>query len=186
MHAVKIPYFSVEDYLEMELHSEQRHEYVHGEILAMTGGSVAHNLITLNLAVALRYSLRGTPCRVYVNDVKLRIETADCFFYPDVMVSCVEPGRLQDCYVVADAKLVIEVLSPGTVQRDREFKRLAYRQLPGLQDYVLVAQNSQSVTVYRRLPDGWEQEQYGPGEVVALRSLGLSLPISQIYEEVPE
>ncbi|MFZ4790521.1 MAG: Uma2 family endonuclease [Candidatus Competibacteraceae bacterium] len=186
MHAVKILYFSVEDYLEMELQREQRHEYVRGEMLAMTGGSVAHNLIALNLAVALRTALRGTPCRVYVNDVKLRIEAADCFFYPDVMVSCVEPGRLQDCYVVTDAKLVIEVLSPGTIQRGREFKRLAYRQLPGLQDYLLVAQNSRSVTIYRRLPDGWEQERYGPGEVVELRSLGLSLPISQIYEEVLE
>jgi Uma2 family endonuclease len=186
MHAVKIPYYHVDDYLEMELQNEQRHEYINGEILAMTGGSVAHNLIALNLASALRQSLRGTPCRVYVIDVKLRIEAANCFFYPDVMVSCTEPGRLQDCYFVADAKLVIEVLSPGTLQRDREFKRLAYRQLPRLQEYLLVAQNARSVTVYRRLSDGWEQKVYGPAEAVELKSLGLSMPISQIYEDIPE
>ena len=184
MHAVKIPYYCVDDYLDMELQHEQRHEYVNGEILAMTGGSVAHNLIALNIATALRQHLRGTSCRVYVNDVKLQIEAANCFFYPDVMVSCVKPDRLQNCYFVTDAKLVIEVLSPGTLQRDREFKRLTYRQLPGLQEYLLVAQNTPSATVYRRLPDGWEQECYGVGEWVELRSISLSVPISLIYEDI--
>ncbi|MFZ1643475.1 MAG: Uma2 family endonuclease [Candidatus Contendobacter sp.] len=186
MHAVKIPYYRVEDYLELELRSERRHEYLNGEIVAMTGGSLAHNLIALNLAGALREHLRGTPCRIYVNDVKVRIEAAHCFFYPDVLVSCVEPGKLQDCYFVDDAKLVIEVLSPSTNQRDREFKRIAYRQLPDLQEYLLVAQESRLAICYRRLPDGWEQEPYGAREVIELKSVGLNLPLTRIYEDIPE
>lgn len=186
MHAAKIPYYSVDDYLEMELQGEQRNEYVNGEILAMTGASAAHNIISLNLASTLRNHLCGSSCRVYMGDMKLEVAAAHSFFYPDVMVSCVEPDKLQNCYFVSDAKLVIEVLSPSTDQRDREFKRITYRQLPGLQEYLLVAQNSRLVICYRRLPDGWEQELYGAREAVELKSLDLSLPLAQIYEDVPE
>jgi Uma2 family endonuclease len=98
MHAVKIPCYSIEQYLALESRSEQRHEYSNGEITAMTGASLAHNLIAGNLFSALREHLRGTPCRVYMSDVKVHIESANSFFYPNVLVSCVEPEKLQDCY----------------------------------------------------------------------------------------
>ncbi len=186
MHAAKILHYSVDRYLEMELESERRHEYVNGEILAMTGASAAHNIIAGNLISALRAHLRGSPCRVYMSNMKLEVAAAHSFFYPDVMVSCVQPEKLQNCYFVSDAKLVIEVLSPSTDQRDREFKRITYRQLPGLQEYLLVAQNSRLVICYRRLPDGWEQELYGASEAVELQSIDLTLPLTRIYEDVPE
>lgn len=186
MHAAKILHYSVDHYLERELESEGRNEYVNGEILAMTGASAAHNLIAGSLFSALHSHLRGSPCRVYMNDMKLEIAAAHSFFYPDVMVSCVEPEKLQNCYFVSDAKLVIEVLSPSTDQRDREFKRITYRQLPGLQEYLLVAQNSRRVICYRRLPDGWEQETYGAKEAVGLKSVDLILPLARIYEDIPE
>ena len=102
------------------------------------------------------------------------------------IMACVEPGKLQDCYFVDDAKLVIEVLSPSTNQRDREYKRIAYRQLPGLQEYLLVAQESRLAICYRRLPDGWEQASYGAREAVELKSVGLNLPLTRIYEDIPE
>ena len=186
MHATKILYYSIDRYLETELESERRHEYVNGEILAMTGASAAHNIIAGNLFSALHAHLRGSPCRAYMNDMKLEVAAAHSFFYPDVMVSCVQPEKLQNCYFVSDAKLVIEVLSPSTDQRDREFKRITYRQLPGLQEYLLVAQNSRLAICYRRLPDGWEQELYGAMEAVELQSIDLTLPLARIYEDVPE
>lgn len=186
MHAVKLPCYSIEQYLETERDGEQRHEYLNGEIIAMTGGSLAHNLITGNLFSALRAHLRGTPCRAYVNDVKVRVEAANCFFYPDVLVSCLETTRLDNCYFVNDAQLIVEVLSPSTRQRDREFKRFAYQQLPGLREYLLVAQDRRQVVVYHRLPDGWEQLTYSAGETVKLDGIGLALPLSQIYEDVPD
>lgn len=156
-------------------------EYVNGEILAMTGASAAHNVISLNLASPAR-ALRGSPCRVYTNDMKLEVAAAHSFFYPDVMVSCVQPEKLQNCYFVSDAKLVIEVCSPSTDQRDREFKRLTYRQLPGLQEYLLVAQNSRLAICYRRLPDGWQQELYGAREAVELQSIDLTLPLTRFWD----
>jgi Uma2 family endonuclease len=80
--------------------------------------------------------------------------------------------------------LIIEVLSPSTSQRNREFKRLIYQQLPNLQEYLLVAQHSQQVMVYRRLPNGWEQETYSADEAIKLNSIGLDLPPSQIYADI--
>ncbi len=103
-----------------------------------------------------------------------------------ILVSCQETTRLETCYFVNDARLIVEVLSPSTRQRDREFKRFAYQQLPGLREYLLVAQDRRQVMVYRRLPDGWEQLTYGAGETMELDSIGLALPLSQIYEDVPD
>lgn len=184
MEAVKIPHYSVAEYLDRENDGEQRHEYLDGEIVAMTGTSAAHNIIALNLAVALRQHLRGSPCRVFMSDMKLRVEAANCFFYPDLMVYCGDEPVGQDRYYFDDARLVVEVLSASTESRDREFKRLAYQHLPGLQEYLLVRQDSRIVTVYRRLPDGWEKQFYGAAETVALICIGLELPVSAIYQDI--
>lgn len=185
MEAVKIPHYSMAEYLAFEQDGEQRHEYLNGEIVAMTGASEAHNVIAGNLFAALHGHLRGSPCRVFMSDMKLRVEAANCFFYPDVMVGCTEEPVRGDRYFFDDARLVIEIPSPATESRDREFKRMAYRQLPDLQEYLLVRQDSPGITVYRRLPDGWEMQDYGSGETVRLRSIGLELPVDMIYEGVP-
>ncbi|MDD2761509.1 MAG: Uma2 family endonuclease [Methylomonas sp.] len=145
----KSNHFTPEDYLEMELSSPVKHEYVAGEIFAMTGTSDSHNIISLNLAFILREHLRGTPCRVFMSNLKLKIEAADAYFYPDLMVTC---ETAPDSHFREQPKLVIEVLSDSTAKYDREDKPRMYQSLQSLQEYVLVAQSCMDVRVTGAAP----------------------------------
>lgn len=178
---------TVEEYLEAELVSPIRHEFVDGQVFAMTGASLRHNAIVLNLAVLLRAHLKGSPCRVFVEGVKVRV--ANAFYYPDVMVACSEKVRRlpADEYVVTDPLLLVEVLSPSTKAVDRREKLLAYRKLPSLSEYLLVSQNGGSVTLHRRVSDlHWDEITYSPGEHVHLASVELTIPFADIYEDLPD
>ncbi len=176
--------FTPEAYLAWELEQSERHEYVNGEVFLMTGTTTVHNVICLNIVSALRDGLRGKPCRVYMADVKLRVETANCYFYPDLMVTCSASDRQQPL-VQSEPTIVIEVLSDSTAGHDQGTKFEAYRQLPSLREYVLVAQDGARVMVYRR-GEGveWIVHPYGAGEIVSLPRLELVIPIDQIYEDV--
>ena len=146
-------HFTFEDYLAWEETQTERHEYIGGEVFAMVGGSTVHNTISLNAAIALRSQTRGTPCRVYMADVKLQVEAADASFYPDVFVTCsaADAGRRT---VQQDALLIVEVLSPSTEGRDRGDKFAAYRLLPSLQTVLFVAQGQPHVEAFSRNTDG--------------------------------
>lgn len=170
---------SPEEYLDMELSSPIKHEYVAGEIFAMTSTSDSHNIISLNLAFILREHLRGTPCRVFMSDLKLKVATADAYFYPDLMVTC---ETAPDSHYREQPKLVIEVLSDSTAKFDREDKRRIYQALESLQEYVLVAQSCMDVRVYRRTADGWDMAIYTDGAVIPLHSVELEIDIERIYE----
>ena len=174
-------YLSPEDYLEMELSSPIKHEYVAGEIFAMTGTSDSHNLIAGNLYMLLREHLRGTPCRVFMSDVKLKMAKAEAYLYPNVMVTC---ETASDSHYREQPKLVIEVLSDSTAKYDREGKRLLYQTLDSLQEYILVTQNCMDVRVYRRHDNGWELSIYTDGTCVYLQSVDLAVAIERIYELV--
>ncbi|MEE4377461.1 MAG: Uma2 family endonuclease [Candidatus Competibacteraceae bacterium] len=176
----KALWLSPQDYLDGELHSDIKHEYVAGYVYAMTGASEPHNLITGNLFAALHAHLRGKPCRVFINVMKVRTETA--FYYPDIMVCC-DPGDTEAYYKTCPA-LIIEVLSPTTERADTLEKRIAYQTLTSLQEYVLVVQERPEVNIYRRIVDGWELETLSAGDQVSLRSVDLQLPIELIYEDV--
>ncbi|MGH8582024.1 MAG: Uma2 family endonuclease [Gammaproteobacteria bacterium] len=167
-----------EEYLEGEKYSEVKHEYVNGHIYAMVGVSRAHNQITLNLAAALKTHLRGTPCRVFISDIKVRKD--NIFYYPDVVVTCDETRRHE--YYVEEPVLVVEVLSPSTEARDGLDKRLVYQSIPTLQEYVLLAQDKREAQLYRRAPEGWDLETYGPNEDVRLTAIDFTCPIETIYE----
>ena len=146
-------HFTFEDYLAWEETQTERHEYIGGEVFAMAGGSTVHNTLSLNAAFALRSQTRGTPCRVYMADVKLQVEAVDASFYPDVFVTCstADAGRRT---VQEDALLIIEVLSPSTEGRDRGDKFAAYRLLPSLQTVLFVAQGQPHVEAFSRNADG--------------------------------
>ncbi len=176
--------FTPEAYLAWESEQSERHEYVNGEVFLMTGTTTTHNVIGSNFLVALRNGLRGKPCRIYMADVKLRVETANCYFYPDLMVTCSASDRQQPL-VQSEPTVVIEVLSDSTAGYDQRTKFEAYRQLPSLREYVLVAQDGARVLVYRR-GEGveWIVHPYGAGEIVLLPSLELAIPVEQIYEDV--
>lgn len=171
---------SVEEYLQLETVSAVRHEYLAGQIFAMTGGTRRHNRIGGRLYNAIDSHLGEGPCETYFADVKLRFKiNADNYvYYPDVMVSC-EPEENEQ--YVLHPKLVIEVLSPSTESIDRREKALLYRAISSLEEYVLVAQDKQEVTVHRR-SEQWRQTVYSaPDDVVEFRSIGFSIPLARIY-----
>jgi Uma2 family endonuclease len=174
---------SVEDYLEGERTAEIRHEYVDGEVFAMVGTTKAHNLIAGNLYGFLRTALARRPCNVFMSDVKVHVktETKECFYYPDLHVEC-EPAT-EDSYLSERPRLIVEVLSDSTERGDRSDKFYAYRKLPSLEEYVLVAQDEERVEVYRRT-SGWELEVYGSDDSFRLESVDAEIPVAGVYESL--
>lgn len=180
------PIFSIEDYLAWEAQQPERHEYLQGEVFAMTGARDAHNTIAGNLLVQLRNSLRGGPCRVYISDMKLRVDAADAVFYPDLMVTCDPRDRGPEADIhKRHPKLIVEVLSESTAAYDRGRKFEVYRTIDTLQEVLLVEQDRRHVDLFRREADGrWVLESYGPKGEVPLASVGVRLTLDSIYEDV--
>jgi len=175
---------SVQDYLDGERKSEIRHEYINGVVYAMAGTSSRHNLMCLNLAMALRTHLRGKPCQVFMESIKLRLREAesDIFYYPDLMVTC-DP-RDTDEYFKRYPKVLIEVLSPDTTRIDRREKFFSYTNLESLEEYILVAQSSTEVTVFRRA-NQWRPELVNESQqTLRIPSLDFSLDLPVVYEGV--
>lgn len=177
--------FTYDDYLEWEQRQPERHEYVRGEVFAMAGTTDRHNEISLNFTTLLRQHLRGTPCRVYMAEVKVRVEAADCGFYPDVQVTCAESDRA-DRLVKRSPVLVVEVLSASTATFDVGDKFAAYQQLDSLQEYVLVDQERIRVQIYRRREGRWWVDSVGPGGRLHLESVELEGSVEALYEDLSE
>lgn len=171
------------EYLAFEETAPVRHEYLAGEAYAMSGGSLRHNRIALNTASLLLARLSGRACQVFLSDVKLHVARDSAYYYPDVMAICGPQAVAADeSSIVTEPVLVIEVLSPATETIDRREKLAAYRRLPSLQEYALVAQDSQQVEIYRRQRGGdWLYIAYGPGETVEFASLGVTVPLAELY-----
>jgi len=183
--AIHVRRYKLEDYLAMEPEAPVRHEFINGEIFAMTGASLQHNIIVMNLGAIIRPHLRGTPCRVVASDRKVLVAKTDSVYYPDLLVSCGDPGDNIDAYTETAPRLIVEVLSPSTALTDRREKRLAYQQLDSLQDYVLVSQNQIRVEVYHREPEGeWSYREYDTGETLNFPSIDLAIPMMSVYEDV--
>jgi Uma2 family endonuclease len=184
MEALRVSPMSVTDYLSFEEKSEVRHEYIGGEVHAMSGGSREHDTIAGNIFATLKAKLRGGPCQVFTSGFKVRLEIAreDIFYYPDVMVSCDRNDK--ERYYSRTPTVVFEVLSPSTETIDRREKHLNYRHAPTLEEYVLVAQERREVTIFRRAT-GWQSEIVtSPDAVIEFRSIKQSLTLAEIYEDV--
>jgi Uma2 family endonuclease len=173
-----LPRMSAEEYLAYERSQLIRHELVDGYLYAMTGASDRHEEIALNLAAALQGHLRGSLCRVYKGDLKIRV--SDDFYYPDVFVRCNKDRG--DPYFKTDPVMVAEVLSPGTQRYDRGDKRLAYFSLPTLQEYVLISQDRIQVNVYRRNVLECSENLQTAGDVLRLESVDFAITLSELYE----
>jgi len=180
--------YSFEDYLAAERECiDAKHEYVAGHVFAMTGASFNHNLIALNVASELRQQLKARPCTVLSSDMRLRVQTTDACAYPAVVVLCDKPafhdGRKD---VLTDATLVAEVLSPSTEGYDRGGKFAIYRGLPGLRQYLLIAQDRLAIDVFTREPDGrWLLEAYtDPEAVIPCDPISCTLTLGEIYDKV--
>ena len=175
---------TVEEYLEWEAQQEIRHEYVNGEVFAMTGSTIPHNDLALNFYTALRPHLRSRGCRMNVSDVKLQVNFQSRYYYPDVIVSC-DPEDINSRNFIQNPKIIVEVLSPSTSAKDRDEKFTCYLKIPTLQEYILI--DSQKIFVERYCRgEGrmWLYYPYTAGEIVTLSSIEFDLPIELLYEGV--
>lgn len=173
---------TVAEYLEMEKASDVKHEYLDGDIYAMSGASKRHNIVCNNFRDNVRPHLRGGPCQIYTFEVKVYIEALNTFYYPDLVIAC-DPDDSDD-YFVKRPVLIVEVESPTTSGIDRREKLMAYRKLPSLREYVILAQDKISAEVFRREDGDWVPEQIGPGENLRLESVGVTIPLASLYESV--
>ena len=180
--APDIHLLSVEDYLELEMKATTRHEYVAGEIFAMSGASTAHQLILGNVYSVFRNHLHGGPCKTFVTGykVRLKIKRDEYLYYPDVMVACGREGMEQ--YFHRNPKVIVEVLSPSTEGTDRREKFINYRRAPTLEEYILVAQKKPEVTIYRRSTEWKPTVLTALEDIGEIPSLELSLPLAQVYD----
>ena len=178
--------FQPEDYLAWEADQPERHQYVDGEVFAMSGANDRHVTVCMNLVMELRQHLKGSPCRTYMVDIKLRVEAANCYFYPDVFVTC-SPLDAQDRLIKREPTLVIEVLSPSTAGYDRGGKFTVYRQLSSLQEYVLIDPDTRATDVYRKGADGlWVLHPFSRDEAVNFASVGLDISASDLFAELDD
>jgi Uma2 family endonuclease len=181
--------YTPDEYLRLEERSETRHEFVNGEVHAMAGSTTTHNDICVNLTVALQSAIRKEklPCRVYATDLRLRIPKANMYTYPDVMLIC---GRIEfdaGCQdIVLNPVVILEVLSESTSHHDHTRKFAAYRQIPSLQEYVMIDQARVSVEIFRRdKTKFWIFEALEDFKsVLQLKSVGIEIPLAAIYEGV--
>ena len=175
---------TVDQFLAWDATQSLRHEFVAGEIFAMAGAEDRHVTVSLNVAFALRSHLAGTPCRTFMSDMKLYVAAADCFFYPDVMVTCGDADRASPL-IKSEAKLVVEVLSASTAAYDRGAKFTAYRKLPSLQEYLVIDIDSRRSDLHRKGADGlWVLHPFEAGEAVVLASVDLDISAAQLFAEV--
>lgn len=175
---------SVEEYLEGELVSEVKHEYLGGEVHAMSGGTNRHSSVATNVTVAFGGAMRGKPCRAYNSDAKVRIELPGQtrFYYPDAMIVC---ETRQDKDTWQDRPVVIvEVLSESTRRIDLTEKREAYLAIPTLKALIFVEPDIAHATVHRRGPSGgFVREEYaGLDAVIPLPEVEITLPLAEVYE----
>ncbi len=174
------------EYLAAERVAPYKSEYVRGEIFAMSGAALAHNLIAVNLTREISERFKERPCRVVAGDMKVRIESADCYFYPDLSGLCGQlelEGVGRDTYL--NPHFVIEILSDSTESYDRGGKFQDYQSIPSLREYVLVSQKSRTVEVYRKREDHWIYQSYrGDGAVLKLESVDCEIPFAEIYRNV--
>jgi Uma2 family endonuclease len=177
-------YLDPEAYLIAEEQSSVKHEYIDGQVYAMAGASDAHVTIAGNFFTLLRNHLRGSKCRVFISDMKARIEALNIYYYPDVLVTCDERDRTES-KLKRYPKVITEVLSSSTEAFDRGDKFLDYQHIETLEEYVLIGTTRQRVDCFRRNAEGlWVMQSYSPGQILSLNSLQFETALEALYEDV--
>jgi len=178
------PKMSVEEYFKLDDTSlETKYEYIDGRVYMLAGGTADHSTINGNILTTLKNALRGSQCRIHGSDLKVRLSEKR-FVYPDISVSC-DPRDRGKITVMHYPILIVETLSPSTEAYNRRKKFSYYRACMSIQEYVLVDTQTQSVEVYRREQEPfWKFSAFEAGDQIELASLGISIPIDAIYEDI--
>jgi Uma2 family endonuclease len=176
-------WISLEEYHEIERTSEVKYEYSDGHIYAMSGGTSQHSQIAINMLIALVTHLRGKDCQAFNSDMKvLPLGDENPSYFPDITVTCNPEDYRHDSTVIRSPRLIVEVLSPSTAYRDRGEKLRAYQACPSVDEYIMVSSHHQEVEVYHREnANKWTLTRYTAQQHITLVSVGLTIPVSEIY-----
>ncbi len=182
--------YTPEEYLALEEVAEYKNEYYQGEIFAMAGGSVNHNLIAGNIYTALNLALKKTPFRAFINDMRVMVKMTkqnEFYTYPDVFVVCgkieLAEGRSD---TITNPVLIIEVLSKSTEAHDRGDKFRLYQSIPTLQEYILVEQSSVYIDCYHKAEHrSWSTKFFdSTDQMLKLKSIEIEIPVAEIYDRI--
>ena len=180
-------FYPAEEYLELERKAEYKSEYYNGEIYAMSGASRNHNAIAFSLTGMVRQHLRGKACRGFTSDMRVLVRPSGLYTYPDLSATCEPPQYLDgQLDTLLNPSLIVEILSPSTLRYDRGEKANLYRDLPSLHELLLITQDQYEVELYRRESDSeWKLIHVtSPDAIVELRSIGYTLSLRELYENV--
>jgi Uma2 family endonuclease len=188
MTAQPKPYVTEAEYLELERASHSKHEYFAGDVFAMTGASEQHNLIASNVNASLHRQLRGRSCRIYPSDMRIKVVQTGLNTYPDLTIVCGPPQFTDSTKrdTLINPTVIIEILSPSTERYDRGLKFQNYRTIASLQEYILIAQDTQHIERYARHEENqWIlTEVLGPEATLQITSLSVALLLADVYEQV--
>lgn len=177
-----------EQYLAFDRVSDFKHEYVDGEIYAMTGASSPHNLIVASLIREVSYQLKGRPCSTFASDQRVRAGKKHRYFYPDVTVVCGQPYIVDDNHhdTLLNPSVIFEVLSPTTEAFDRGMKFSYYEAIDSFTDYILVSQDQPRIEHFTRQSDDTWLRNVTHGLTASLRvqSIGIDITLAEVYDRV--
>ncbi|ACK66287.1 protein of unknown function DUF820 [Rippkaea orientalis PCC 8801] len=180
----QFPLFNPEQYFTWEEKQTNKHEYINGQIYAMSGGTVNHGRIAIRFTAMFEAHLENTNCITGNSDIKIKMADTHNYTYPDASVTCDERDKNTPNYITYPC-LIIEVLSDSTEAYDRGKKFRLYRQNPVLQDYVLVSSTRIEIDLYHKNEAGeWIIINYQEGDIIELKSINLSFPIEQVYRNL--
>lgn len=176
-------YLTSEEYLDFERKSTIKHEFLRGQIAAMSGASRTHSFITGDIFGELRDQLKGRKCEVHASDMRVRSEATNSYFYPDVVVACLESRYEDNVYdTLLNPTVIIEVLSPSTEAFDRGEKFEHYKKIDSMQEYLLVSQDQINVEQHFRQGGEWRRKSFqNLDEIVSLNSIECILKLNEIY-----
>jgi Uma2 family endonuclease len=186
--------YTTEEYIELDKNSEERYEFFEGqvrgvgEIRAVTGNSISHGQIIVNLTCGMSNKLEGTDCEVLLVGMRVKVPAAPPYRYPDLLVYCGQPEieEIQGQQMLLNPLVLVEVLSPASEAYDLGKKFTAHQSIESFREYLLIAQDRPHVIQYVRQERGkWlRSEHHGLDAVLELETLNLALPLSEIYQRV--
>ena len=181
------PRLTPEQYLVIERGCEQKHQFYRGEMFAMSGASIAHNLITFNLAGVLHSQLKDRKCQAYINDMRVHIPPTGLYTYPDGIITCEKPRFEDDQFdTLLNPQVIIEVLSPSTENYDRSKKFEQYRKIDSLKHFVLIPQDHAIIERFSCNEQGeWSlMDALGLESTMELPAVDCTLPLAEVFAKV--